>query len=61
MARATTNGDAEEKVLRISVTVDPSVRRLIRIAAAVNDMEPGEWAASILEKAATKALEGEVK
>lgn len=56
-----TNGEKEDKVLRISVTIDPSVRRLIRIAAAVNDQEPGEWAASILEKAANKALEGEVK
>lgn len=59
MAR-TTDEQEEQKVLRISVTVDPSVRRLIRIAAAVNDQEPGEWAASILEKAANKALE-EVK
>lgn len=52
---AETNGDV--KPYRLSVTVTPQVRKLIRIAAAVNDMENGEWAAKVLEKAAERAME----
>lgn len=47
-------------VYRVSFSIDPSLRRKIRIAAALNNMENGEWMAAIIERAADKALE-EVK
>lgn len=52
------NGDGGERkdVYRMSVSVDPSIRKKIRIAAAVNDMEVGEWAAMVLNKASATAL-----
>ena len=49
------NGAA--KNLRLSITVDPSLRRHIRIAAALADMDVGEWCAKVLERYATKAVE----
>jgi hypothetical protein len=58
-----TNGDApeedvtEDKAFRLSITLDPSLRRNIRIAAAYADKTPGEWAAAVLSRAADKALE----
>lgn len=48
-----TNGAKD--VYRMSITVDQSTRRHIRIAAALADMEVGEWACAVLERAATKA------
>lgn len=42
---------------RMSVTIDQSQRRNIRIAAAFADMSVGEWAAAVLTKMADKALE----
>lgn len=49
-----TNG--RKDVYRMSVTIDPSVRKRIRIAAAINDLEVGEWAADVLNKAAAQQL-----
>lgn len=56
--RANSNGDAEEKEkpFRLSLTLDPSIMKKIRIAAAYADMDKGEWCASILERAADKAV-----
>jgi len=52
-----TNG---KSVYRVSFSIDPSLRRKIRIASALHDMDQGEWMAAIIERAADKALE-EVK
>jgi len=57
-----TNGDdpteeVDEKAFRLSITLDPSLRRNIRIAAAYADKTPGEWAATVLSRAADKALD----
>jgi hypothetical protein len=41
--------------LRISITVDPTLRKNMRIAAALSDQTVGEWALDILEKAADRA------
>jgi predicted HicB family RNase H-like nuclease len=43
---------------RISLTIDPSLRKQMRLAAALHDKSIGEWAAAVLEKAADKATEG---
>ena len=48
-------GNGRSDVYRMSVTLDPSLRRHIRIAAAIADMTPGEWACAVLERAANKA------
>jgi predicted HicB family RNase H-like nuclease len=48
-----TNGDSG---YRLSITIDPSIRRKLRLAAAVHDMSIGEWASAVLEKAADKAV-----
>lgn len=45
----------EEQGSRISITVDPSLRRNMRIAAALKNMTPGEWAVRVLTVAAEKA------
>lgn len=52
-----TNGDGEtdDKAFRLSITLDPSLRRHMRIAAALADKTVGEWAADILERYADKA------
>lgn len=56
------NGDGgdgdEDKGYRLSITIDPSIRKDMRLAAAIQDMSIGEWAAKILENAADKATEG---
>jgi hypothetical protein len=53
-----TNGDGgSEKGMRVSITIDPSLRRHMRIAAALNDMTVGEWAVATLTRAANKASE----
>ena len=64
--RKEANGDAEEQDsgYRLSITIDPSIRRKMRLAAALHDMTIGEWASSVLENAADKAvadLQGKVK
>lgn len=41
---------------RVSITIDPSIRRNMRIAAAYADQTVGEWAAGILERAAEAAV-----
>lgn len=50
----------EDKGLRLSITIDPSLRKNMRIAAAINDSTVGEWAAEILEKAASKSLQDQL-
>ena len=57
-SKADENGDTQEQALRISISVDPTLRRQMRIAAAVNDMTVGEWAAETLRRAVEKATEG---
>jgi hypothetical protein len=57
------NGDVDGGY-RLSITIDPSIRRKMRLAAAVHDKTIGEWASSVLENAADKAvadLQGKVK
>lgn len=58
MARTTSNGDedVEQAGFRISLTIEPSLRKKMRIAAAIHDMTVGEWAAAVLERAADKAV-----
>lgn len=54
------NGDEDEGGrdygYRISITIDPSIRRKLRLAAALHDMSIGEWSSAVLEKAADKAV-----
>jgi hypothetical protein len=53
------NGDGvEDSGYRLSITIEPSIRRKLRLAAAVHDMSIGEWASEVLERAADKAVEG---
>jgi predicted HicB family RNase H-like nuclease len=64
--RKEANGDVEEAEsgYRLSITIDPSIRRKMRLAAALHDKSIGEWASSVLENAADKAvadLQGKVK
>jgi hypothetical protein len=57
------NGDVDGGY-RLSITIDPSIRRKMRLAAAVHDKTIGEWASSVRENAADKAvadLQGKVK
>jgi hypothetical protein len=55
MARASSNGN-DDKKYRISLTIDPSLRMKIRLAAAINDEDQGEWCSRILETYADKAV-----
>jgi hypothetical protein len=55
--RKDASGD-EDGGYRLSITIDPSVRRKLRLAAAVHDLNIGEWASKVLENAADKAVEG---
>jgi hypothetical protein len=52
------NGDGVDGGYRLSITIEPSIRRKLRLAAAVHDMSIGEWASEVLERAADKAVEG---
>ena len=52
-AKTETKERAEQ--IRISISIDAPMRRNMRIAAAHADMEVGDWARAILEKAAEKA------
>lgn len=59
--KASDNGDVDveavdDKAFRLSITLDPSLRRHIRIASAIADKTVGEWAAAILTRAADKAI-----
>lgn len=56
--KADENGETRDPGLRISISVDPSLRRQMRIAAAINDMTVGEWANETLRRAVEKATEG---
>jgi hypothetical protein len=56
MAVQQTNGKVEDEKIRVSITIDPALRRKMRIAAAHADMEVGEWAAEVLKAAAIKAV-----
>lgn len=57
-AKTEENGnDVEEGVTRISITIDTSLRRKLRIAAAVKDMSPGEFAVWVIEQYADKQIE----
>lgn len=53
-----TNGDGETTAdsFRISITIDPSLRRKLRLAAAIADMTVGEWCSATLEKFADKEV-----
>ncbi len=54
---AADNGDAKAAVRRVSITVDPELRKQMRIAAAINDMDIGEWAVKVLTRAVERATE----
>lgn len=57
MAKEAGSGKPDENgQQRISFTVDQKIRKNIRIAAALADMDTGEWIVMILEKAAEKAV-----
>lgn len=57
--RKDANGDGDgDSGYRLSITIEPSIRRKLRLAAAVHDMSIGEWASEVLERAADKAVEG---
>lgn len=43
--------------LRMSITLEPAARKRIRLAAALADLEPNEWARVVLAQAATKTVE----
>lgn len=45
-------------VPRLSITVTSEMMHNIRIAAALADMEKGEWCTKTLERAADKAVNG---
>jgi hypothetical protein len=51
-----TNGD-DEDVTRISITIDPALRRKLRIASAFADLTPGEFAVKVINAAADRALQ----
>jgi hypothetical protein len=44
-----------EAVPRISITITPTIRKHMRIAAAHADLEVGDWARRVLLMAAAKA------
>lgn len=48
--------DEERGIARISFTVDPTLKRNMRIASAYDDKEVGEWAVGVLERAVAAAL-----
>lgn len=54
---AETNGK-RPYVPRLSLTMTTEALKNVRIAAALADMDKGEWCTNILERAADKALEG---
>jgi len=58
--RKNSNGDedGDDKGYRLSITIEPSIRRKLRLAAAVHDLSIGDWASKVLENAADKAVEG---
>lgn len=68
MARATQKAEEIEEVeetngkrayvQRLSLTITSEMRQNIRIAAALADMREGEWCTEILERAASKVIEG---
>ena len=42
---------------RLSITLSASTRKKVRLAAALRDMEPNEWARVVLVTAARKTVE----
>lgn len=46
-----------ESVPRLSVTLPPEVRKKIRLAAALADMEPSEWCRVVLVQMARRTVE----
>jgi uncharacterized protein (DUF1778 family) len=50
--------EAKERTdtVRLSITIDPEIRKIVRIAAAYADLEVGEWAGKVLREAAEKAI-----
>lgn len=56
-AEAEEDTTEENGKYRLSISLDTSLRRNIRIAAAYNDMEVGEWCARVLGIMAEKAIE----
>jgi hypothetical protein len=55
--RKDANGDGDDTGYRLSITIEPTIRKKLRLAAAVHDMNIGEWASKVLENAADKAVE----
>lgn len=50
------NGNGDDAGYRLSISIEPSIRRKLRLAAAVHDMSIGEWASGVLERAADKSV-----
>jgi hypothetical protein len=48
----------DDSQVRISISMDAKTRKMIRIAAAYEDMEVGEWATKTLRKAAEERIGG---
>lgn len=42
---------------RISITITPSLRKKVRLAAALADMEEGDWARTVLVTASRRIVE----
>lgn len=64
--RETRDEEAEEETVpqrrapgppRISITIDVKLRKKIRLAAALADMEEGDWARTVLVTAAKRTVE----
>jgi len=46
-----------ESVPRLSITLPSEIRAKIRLAAALNDMEPGDWCKTVLVSVARRTVE----
>ena len=52
------NDEDKDNGYRLSITMEPSLRKKLRIVAALHDKSIGEYAVIVLEAAADKAVEG---
>jgi uncharacterized protein (DUF1778 family) len=58
-AKAVVVEEAEEngeKPSRISINIDPSLSSDMRLAAAIHNMDKGEWAVKVLRNAAREII-----
>jgi hypothetical protein len=55
-AVSSSDSEGAETTVRLSITVDRQLRKMIRIAAAYADLEISEWASEVLRDAAERAI-----